>query len=185
MSGNKKSQPSWTDVKARLSDFDRAGLIGLVQDLYAASKDNQAFLHARFALGDDVLKPYKATVDRWLWPDVFKNQDTSVAKAKKAIADYKKAVGQPEGLAELMVFFCERAAGFSNDVGLQDESYFDALVRMFDQTCKAVGAVPEDRGRELWGRLDAVRRLGHNLGYGVGDDMDDLLTEHGFDGRPR
>jgi hypothetical protein len=35
------------------------------------------------------------------------------------------------------------------------------------------------------GRLDAVRRLGHNLGYGVGDDMDDLLAEHRFNGESR
>lgn len=54
------SKPSWSDIKGKLADFDRQGLIGLVQDLYAASKDNQAFLHARFALGDDVLKPYSA-----------------------------------------------------------------------------------------------------------------------------
>lgn len=133
----------------------------------------------------DVLKPYKATIDRGRWPDVFKNQDTSVAKAKEAIADYRRAVGQPEGLAEMMVFCCERAVGFSNDVGLHDESYFDVLVRMFDQACKAVGALPEERKVELWVRLDAVRRLGHNLSYGVGDDMDDLLAEHGFDGGPR
>ena len=38
-----KSTPSWSDVKTKLADFDRAGLMGLVQDLYAASKDNQAF----------------------------------------------------------------------------------------------------------------------------------------------
>ena len=177
-----KSTPSWSDVKTKLADFDRAGLMGLVQDLYAASKDNQAFLHARFGLGEDVLKPYKAAIDRWLWPDVFKNQDASVAKAKKAIADYKKADGQPESLAELMVFFCERAAGFSNDVGLQDEGYFDALVRMFGQALKVMGALPEGPRSALLDRLDAVRRLGHNLGYGVGDDMDDLLAEHGFDG---
>ena len=182
---SKKTAPTWSDVKAKLAGFDRAGLIGLVQDLYVASKDNQAFVHARFGLGADVLKPYKATIDHWLWPDVFKNQDTSVAKAKKAIADYKKAVGQPEGLAELMVFFCERAVGFSNDVGLQDESYFDALVRMFDQACKAVLALPADRRGERLVRLDAVRRLGHNLGYGVGDDMDDLLAARGFYGGPR
>jgi hypothetical protein len=180
----RKNEPTWSDVKAKLADLDRAALIGLVQDLYAASKDNQAFLHARFGLGTDVLKPYKTTIDRWLWPDVFKRQDTSVIKAKKAIADYTKAVGQPEGLAELMVFFCERAVGFSNDVGLQDESYFDALVRMFDQACKAVDVLPEGRRHELWVRLDAVRRLGHNLGYGVGNDMDGLLAEHGFDGGP-
>jgi hypothetical protein len=176
----RKNTPGWSDVKAKLADFDRAGLIGLVQDLYAASKDNQAFLHARFGLGDDVLKPYKATIERWLWPDVFRNQDTSVAKAKKAISDYKKAVGQAEGLAELMVFFCERAVGFSNDVGLQDESYFDALVRMFEQASRAIGALPEDHRPALWGRMDAVRQRGHNLGYGVGDNMDDLLAEHGF-----
>jgi hypothetical protein len=46
MNRDKKTTPSWTDVKDKLADFDRAGLIGLVQDLYAASKDNQAFLHA-------------------------------------------------------------------------------------------------------------------------------------------
>ncbi|HZF97645.1 MAG TPA: hypothetical protein VEY92_05280 [Pseudoxanthomonas sp.] len=181
----KKSAPSWSDVKAKLADFDRAGLLGLVQDLYAASRDNQVFLHARFALGGDVLKPYKATMDRWLWPDMFKNQDTSVSKAKKAISDYKKAIGQPEGLAELMVFYCERAAGFSDNVGLQDEGYFDALVRMFGQALKTVGALPQDCRPALIARLDAVRHISHNFGYGVGDDMDDLLAEHGFDGRSR
>lgn len=172
-----RTTPTWSDVKARLADFDRAGLIGLVQDLYAASKDNRAFLHARFGLGDDVLKPYKATIDRWLWPDFFKNQDTSVAKAKKAIADYRKAIGDPQGLAELMVYYCERAAGFSHDVGLQDEGYFDALIRMFGQALKAVDVLSSERRSALWERLDAVRRISHDIGYGVGDDMDELLAQ--------
>ena len=176
-----KKKPSWSDVKAKLANFDRSGLIGLVQDLYAASRDNQAFLHARFALGDDALKPYKVTIDRWLWPDVFKNQDISVAKAKKAISDYKKAIGQSEGLAELMVFYCERAAGFCDDIGLQDEGYFDALVRMFEQALKIIAALPDEPRPALWDRLDAVRRISHNFGYGVGDYMDALMAEYGVD----
>ena len=177
-----RPKPTWTDLKTKLSAFDRAGLLGLVQDLYMASKDNQVFLHARFALaGDDVLKTYNETIDRWLWPDVFENQDTSVAKAKKAISDYKKAVGQPDGLAELMVFYCERAAGFSNDIGLQDEGYFDALVRMFEQALKAIAALPDAARSTLWGRLCVVRNISHNFGYGVGDDMDELLSEYGVD----
>ncbi len=177
----KKNTASWSDVKSKLTDFDRAGLLGLLQDLYAASKDNQAFLHARLSLGDDVLKPYKTTIDRWLWPDIFKNRDTSVAKAKKAIADYKKAIGQAEGLAELMVFYCERAAGFSNEVGLQDEGYFEALVRMFEQALKTIASLTDAQIQPLWGRLDTVRRTSHNFGYGVGDEMDDLLAEYGAD----
>jgi len=177
----KKTVPSWSDVKIKLADIDRIGLVGLLQDLYTASKDNQTFLHARFALGDDVLNSYKATIDRWLWPDVFKNQNTSVAKAKKAIADYKKAVGHPDGLAELMVFYCERAVGFSNDIGLQDEGYLDALVRIFEQALKTIAAFPDTARRALLERLDNVRRISHNFGYGVGDDMDELLAEHGVD----
>ena len=177
----KKTTPSWSDVKIKLADFDRAGLISLVQDLYAASKDNQTFLHARFGLGGDVLKPYKAIIDRWLWPDMFKNQDTSVSKAKKAVSDYKKAVGQSDGLAELMVFYCERGAGFSDDIGLQDEGYFDALVRMFEQALKIIAALPDGQRPALLERLDEVRRTCHNFGYGVGDDMDELLAEYGVD----
>ena len=174
-----KPTPSWVDVKTRLAEFDRTALLALVQDLYTASKDNQAFLHTRFGLGGDVLKPYKTTITRWLWPDVFKEQDTSVAKAKQAIADYRKAIGRPEGLAELMVFYCEQAAGFSNDVGLQDEGYFNALVRMFEQALKVTDGLPANSRASMRQRLDAVRRICHNFGYGVGDDMDDLFAEYG------
>ena len=179
----KKANPSWIDnnIKAKLADFDRDGLLGLLQDLYAASKDNQAFLHAHLRLGDDVLKPYKATISRWLWPDVFKNQDISVAKAKKAIADYKKAGGPTGGLAELVVFNCEQDSGFCAKVGQDDESHFYALVRIFEQALKTIATLPEANRPSLWERLDAVRQRSHNIGYGVGENMDELLAEHGVD----
>jgi hypothetical protein len=179
--GNKPSDPSWGDVKAKLAEYDRASLLSLVKDLYAASKENQAFFHARLHLGDDVLKPYKATMARWLWPDMFKNQVTSVAKAKKAIADYKKAVGRADELAELRVFFCEQASGFSCDIGLQDEGYFDALVRMIEQALKALANLPEVQRKTLLARLDVVRHQCHDIGYGVGDDIDALFAAHGGD----
>lgn len=82
-----KANPSWSDVKTKLTDLDRAGLLGLVQDLYAASKDNKAFLHARFGLGDDPLEPYKDVITRWINPPDYRKPQ-SVAKAKKAISDY-------------------------------------------------------------------------------------------------
>ena len=173
-----QSQPKWTDVKAKLTSLDRIGLIGLVQDLYAANKDNQTFLHTRLGLGRDVLKPYKETLDRWLWPDPLSNQDVSVAKAKQAISSYRKALRDAPGLAELMVFFCESAAGFSNDVGYQDEGYFNALVNMFEQAIKIARQLSASDRDALIVRLDRVRTISHNLGYGVGDDMDSLLANN-------
>lgn len=177
----KKTTPSWTDVKTKLVEFNRAGLISLLQDLYTASKDNQVFLHSRFVLGGDVLKPYKVTINRWLWPDVFKKQAYSVAKAKKAISDYKKAVGQLEGLAELMVFYCERAAGFSVEVGLQDDGYFDALVRMFEQALKTIATLPNGQQPDLWKRLDEVRRICQHFANDIAYDMSALQSEYGVD----
>jgi hypothetical protein len=173
-----KSLPTWADVKAKLAHFDRGGLLDLIQSLYSAHKDNQIFLHSRFGLGGDVLEPYKKTIDRWLWPDVLRNQDTSVSQAKRAISDYKKAVGDPEGVAELMVFYCEQAAGFCSDICNDDEGYFDALVRMFEQALKFASTQSSDRRADLVSRLDRVRTISHDFGYGVGDDMDFLLSKY-------
>lgn len=177
----KKSKVTWSNVKSKLIDVDQAGLIGLIQDLYAANKDNQTFLHTRFGLGEDILKPYKAIISRWICPDVMRNQPISVAKAKKAVTDYKKAVGQSEGLAELSIFYCEEVFVFLGYCGMDDEGYFDALVRMFEQALKYVMALPESKRPAFIDRLEQVALQGQNVGWGVGEDMAILLSEYGID----
>jgi hypothetical protein len=172
-----KSQPTWTDVKDKLAAFDRTALVDLIHRLYAADQSNQAFLHARFGLGEDALEPYKETLARWLWPDPFRNQDTSVSKAKQAISHYKKAVGDPAGLTELMVFYCEQAAGYCQDIGYQEEGFFDALVRMFERALKSANTLSANDKLSLIARLDRVREISHDFGYGVGDAMDYLLVK--------
>jgi hypothetical protein len=175
----KNNAPRWSDIKTKLSDFDRAGLIGLVQDLYAANKDNQTFLHARFALGGDVLKPYKATIKKWINP-ADARKPMSVAKAKKAISDYKKALGQPEGLAELTVFYCEEVLAFLAGCGINDDGFFDALARMFEQALRYVQALPTPQQPAFIARLDRVRRLGQD--WGVGEDFNESWFEAGLAG---
>jgi hypothetical protein len=174
MGAKSKTAASWSTVKATLRDFDRTALLGLLQDLYAASKDNQAFLHARLNLGGDPLAPYRAIISRSICPDVFKNQPVSVAKAKKAIADYKKAIGYPDGLAELTIFYCEEVFVFLNSCWMEDAGYFLALVRMFGQALIWVMALPAAQQKPFLERLDRVRAAGQKIGWGVGDEMSDL-----------
>jgi hypothetical protein len=80
-----------------------------------------------------------------------------------------------------MVFYCERAAGFSNEVGMQDEGWFDALLRMFEQALRTIATLPEEARPAFWARLDAVLDIGQNIGYRVGDGMGDLMAEYGVD----
>ena len=77
-----------------------------------------------------------------------------------------------------MVFYCERAAGFCSDIGYQDESYLDALVRMFEHALKISAQLSASDRNALIARLDRVRVISHNFGYGVGDDMDSVLVKY-------
>jgi hypothetical protein len=161
------SQPTWTDVKTQLASFDRPGLLDLIRDLYAAHKDNQTFLHARLGMGEDVLKPYQETLDRWLWPDVLRNQDTSVAKAKQAISSYKKAVGKPSGLAELAVFYCERAAGSAvisaittRVTSMHWSACYAMLTKIFERLTRSAGS-QTDGITQLYRKLTQL--TGHPL----------------------
>lgn len=176
-----KAAPSWIEVKAKLADFDRAGLLGLVQDLYAASKDNKAFMHARFGLGTDPLEPYKDVITCWVNPPNLRNA-ISVSKAKKAIGDYRKALGKPEGLAELTVFYCEEVFDFLASCGMENEGFYDALVRMFEQALKYVLALPKGQQAAFLARLGRVRQLGQEIGWGVGDDFNHFWSQAGLAG---
>jgi hypothetical protein len=171
---SKKSSPSWNDVKTALVDFDRAGLRGLVQDLYTASKDNRAFLHARLGLGDDQLRPFKASISRWISPDLMKGKPVAVSKAKKAIADYKKAIGSSDGMAELSIFYCEEAVGFLESCSMDDEKYIAALIRMYGRSLEIVSSLPPTERRTYLERLGRLRSRGRNLGWGVEEEFNSL-----------
>jgi hypothetical protein len=171
---SKNASPTWSDVRTALLDFDRAGLRGLVQDLYTASKDNQAFLHARLGLGHDQLQPFKASISRWISPDLMKGHPISVSKAKKAIADYKKAIGRPNGMAELSIFYCEEAFGFLESCSIEDESYFAALIRMYGRSLEFVSRLPPAERSTYLERLGKLRSRGRNVGWGVEEEFNSL-----------
>jgi hypothetical protein len=173
-----RTDPTWSDVKAKLVHLDRVGLVGLLGDLHNLSRDNQAFLNSRLGLGADPLAPYKTTIARWIYPDLSRNQDISVSKAKKAIVDYRKAIGMPEGIAELSVFYCEQAARLAAECGLEDERYFMALVRMFEKALAAVMAVEPSQQKPMLERLNAARSMTDAVGWGVKDAIDELWADH-------
>jgi hypothetical protein len=169
-----KARPTWREVKAELERFDRASLLGLIKDLHRASRDNEAFLCARLGLGTDPLEPYRKTISRWIYPDVMKGQNVSIARAKKAISDYKRAIGLPEGVAELSVFYCEEALNLLSSYGMEDQGYYASLERMFEQALRAVDRLPTSERKLFYGRLEALRSKAGKLGCGVKDAFDEL-----------
>ena len=178
---DKSASPSWADVRASLLKFDRAGLQGLIQDLYVTSKDNQAFLHARLRLGSDPLGPYKTSISRWINPDLMKGEPVSISKAKRAIGDYEKAIGLPEGVAELSIFYCEEALDFVESCSFDGEKYFIALIRMYEQSVNFVLTLPPTERHAYIERLNKLRSRSKHVGYGVQDELNILWYDADFD----
>ena len=174
---SKNASPTWNDVKTALMDFDRAGLRGLVRDLYSSSKANRAFLHARLGLGHDQLQPFKASISRWISPDLTKGQPISIAKAKKAITDYKKAIGRQGGMAELLICYCEEALGFLESCSIDDENYFAALIRIYGRSLEIVSSLPSAERSTYLERLDRLRSRARNVGWLVEEEFNSLWYE--------
>ena len=91
----------------------------------------------------------------------MRSQSVSISKAKRAIADYKKAIGEPAGPAELSIFYCEEALSFLESCAFEDERYFVALIRIYSQAVKRVLDL------EVAERYAYAKRLG-NLGRAQG-----------------
>ena len=173
-----KSKPSWSDIKTRLADFDRAGLIQLVSDFYAFSKDNQTFLHARFAFGADALNDYKKRIQMALAPDLTRRFiKPSVATAKKSISEYTKAIGDPLGILELRIFWCEIAIQFFIDYDYDEISYFEAMLRQCFEAGHLLLNTPEPQLTQYIDRLEAMRDSAVQLGYGVFYELIDIIDD--------
>jgi len=48
---------------------------------------------------------------------------------------------------------------------------------VFEQALKMANALSAERREHLLARLDHVRGISHDVGYGVGDEMDFLLSK--------
>jgi len=177
----KTAKPTWSRLKLSLIELEKKELLGLIRDLYCARKENKAFLHARFDLDIDALEPYKTTIRRWISPDVIRNQDYSISKAKKAISDYRRATGRPDGLVELAVYYCESCADFLDYCGVDDEGYFNAMVRMYEQALKSIRQLEENQQEDFVARLEQVRfRESPSWNGTVASDMDSLMKQYRF-----
>ncbi len=176
MPENKKTQPTWTDVKIVLSQMRREELICTIDALYKLRKENKQFLHTRFKLGENALDEYKQKISNGVNPSSVKAK-ISFKNARQALSDYKHAIGDPEGLAELMVFYCEECAKSIRKYGVW-EQYADATINIWSATLKHLTKLSKAKQLVFWNRLEAASKHMGNVGWGVSDCVGEYMDEY-------
>jgi hypothetical protein len=175
MSSNKKT--TWKDVKAVLSEKDKAELLKLIADLYSSSSENRSFIQSRYSVGGESLEPYRSIISESLYPDVYKDRPIRLSVGKKAIADYFKATKDKAGQLELMVHYLECGNEFTVEFGDMDERFYASLESMFDRILKALRTEPTDVQAPYITRLESVVSSARNIGWGYYDYISDIFEE--------
>ena len=173
----KSSRPTWSDVKASVADIEQGKLIQIIGDLYRLSKENQDFLHTRFSIGDDPLKPYKQIIKACMYPDVMSNKPIRIQEAKQAISKYSKAIGDRLGEAELMIYFIECGNEFTVDLGDIDEGFYNALLGMYDRAIGKILKLPKEERNEFRKRMEKIMVSSEGMGWGYYDGLCDLYYD--------
>jgi len=169
-------KPTWSTVKSAASELSQRELLSLIGELYRLSKGNQVFLHARFADAEAAMEECKAIVTECLYPDVQRDRPLQVAKAKKVVADFCKAVADPAAHAELMLFFVEQGNAFTVELGDIDAGFYSALVAMARRAVETIGSLPVVFREPFRERLAEVVGSSSGIGWGYHDDLKEIYA---------
>lgn len=176
LSKKKSEKVSWKAVKEALERVDRKGLLSLVQELYSLCSENQTFILTRYGLIDE-LRPYKETIRECVYPEG--DQPIRLGEARKAIGQYKKAVGEPEGLLELAVYYVECGTDCTMEYGDIDEGFYESMESMLDHAAALLRRVEPEVRERYRPRFQALidKTLG-KIGWGYGDYLADVFHEN-------
>lgn len=169
---------SWQSIKPKLQELSPADLLKVIADLYRLSKDNQHFLHARYGDTAASLAPYKEIIRHAVFPKFENDQDLHLSEGRKAIRDYKKAVGDTKNVLELMVYYIECGNDCTLAYGDFDAAFYDSLCSMFSAVVNLL-KMPENAALMpiFKTRLEFIVRKSEGLGWGYHDYIADLMDE--------
>ena len=162
---------SWKDIQTVLAQQSAPELLQLIQDVYALRPENKDFIHARVLSTAETLQPYKAIIQQSLYPDGTYDEPIQLARARKAISDYKKATKNARGTLELMVYYVECGTQCTVDFGDIDAWFYESLASMFRQVTQTLQKSDHDTIGHFLPRLEAIVHQARGIGWGYYDDL--------------
>jgi len=175
------NKPTWKTVKTEIAYWDQKRLLGLVQDLYELNRMNADFLHARLLGSDegDIMEPYKKRIQTAVCPKEPWKQDVRLSEGRKAIAEYRKAKGDTNGLLTLMLHYVRCGNDFTLEFGDIDEPFYSSMCSMVSQFCKLlIKDSDPNLAQQFIPLLEReFQRIDGKMGWGYPDELGDQLMD--------
>jgi hypothetical protein len=125
-----------SDLKKVLKELSKEELSEIIFDLYKSNKAVKDFLHYHLNQSDEqLIDKYKAEIKKAINPDKIK---LKLAKARKALSDFKKIGAQPDAQAVLMLYYLEQGLIFSERFEYDRDSLMKSLLSVFVTLLKLI-----------------------------------------------
>jgi hypothetical protein len=146
----------WSQIKSRLSAFEKEDLLNLIRDLYQLNSDNKVMLATRLAatssdgLADDLAEPYKRAIRREFNPDRGLPR-LNIGAARKALSSFKKASASLEAVIDMLIYYVEQGVICTNQYGDIHEQFYSSLESAFEEALsrQPVRCVPRRLSQRL------------------------------------
>jgi len=167
------------ELKRNLKELDQNELIGIIVNLYKLNNDVKDYLAVNL-IGEEMIQELferaKQEIEHEFFP-VNGFGKLRLAKAKKAISDFKKLTSDYVKALDLKLCYVEFGTEFTNTYGDIDERFYDSMESTYIKVVKACEkdevlfeqfhdrllAVVEDSGRIGWGYHDNLKIIFNSI----------------------
>jgi hypothetical protein len=125
-----KSAGTWNSIKVYLHSLDKSGLIDLIHRIYESDADVQQALAAKIIRSDQAIDRIRRRIVNLVYPDPLGILPIRAGDALKTIRKFYMVSGDPSATAALLLDGIEAGTDQAADLGIEDETYFNALRQM-------------------------------------------------------
>jgi len=166
------------EIKKALKSYDPETLISIILDCYKMSKETKNYIHVLLKPEEAIAALYdesKQIIEEEFFPERG-HAKLRLARAKKAISDFKKLSNDEILTIDLMIYYVEQGVDFTNAYGDISEPFYNSMVSMYANVLKMISG-NELLFLKLKKRLERIVTNTSRIGWGFHDDLGYLYAE--------
>jgi len=172
---DQKSRGTWSSIKACLESLDKGRLIDLIHTLYESDAEIQQALTARFLPSDQGIDRIRRRIMNLVYPNPLGSLPPRAGNALKVIKKFYTVSDDPSTTSAMLLDGIEAGTAQADDLGIEDEAYFNALGQMLRMLVKLQAELPRQDRRTIRDRLLKINQRGKNVGWGHAEQLADAV----------
>ena len=166
-------------IKKYIGKSSKEDLSKDILELFQKFSKIKDFYQFKLSGGRDLklLEKYKKIIQNVFFPERgLGNARLSVAR--KAVTDFKKLSGDPNFIADVMIYYVEMGVDFTNEYGDINEPFYESMESMYERAAKFM--IENNIANNYINRFKKIVENTSEIGWGFHDDLEYMYNKYFF-----